>query len=59
MPLPVESLTTESSTEQVRDAISKSIEQCMQEGGRTQRECAGMTYDIAKDKTGKALDMGR
>ena len=59
MPLAVESLTEQSNPEQIRDAISKSIEKCMQEGGKTQKECAGMAYGIAKDKTGKALDMGR
>jgi len=59
MPLPVDNLTEQSNPEQIRDAISKSIEQCMQEGGRTQKECAGMTYSIAKDKTGKPLNYGR
>jgi len=59
MPLPVDNLTEQSNPEQIRDAISKSIEQCMQEGGRTQKECAGMAYSIAKDKTGKPLNYGR
>lgn len=59
MPLAVDNLTEQSNPEQIRDAISKSIEQCMKEGGRTQKECAGQAYGIAKDKTGKALDYGR
>jgi hypothetical protein len=56
MPLPVENLTKESSTERIQEAISQSYEVCMQEGGRTQKECGGMIYGIARDKTGKALD---
>lgn len=59
MPLPVDNLTDQSNPEQIRDAISKSIEQCMQEGGRTQKECGGMVHGIARDKTGKPLDYGR
>lgn len=59
MPLAVDNLTEQSSPEQIQEAISKSIEKCMQEGGRTQKECAGMTYGIARDKTGKPLNAGR
>ena len=59
MPLSVENLTPESNDKAIQDAISDSISQCMKEGGRTQKECAGMIYDMARDKTGKALDMGR
>lgn len=58
MPLPVDSLTSSSSTQQVRDAISQSIEQCMKEGGKNQKECAGMVYGIARDKSGKSLQEG-
>ena len=54
MPLPVESLTKESSRESVRDAIGKSIEQCMNEG-KDQKQCARIAYEIARDKTGKEL----
>ena len=59
MPLAVDNLTPDSNPEQTRDAISKSIEKCMQEGGKTQKECAGMVYSIARDKTGKELNLGR
>jgi len=57
MPLAVESLTPESSMPAIREAISKSIQTCIDEG-KDQRECAGMSYDIARDKTGKELGEG-
>ena len=59
MPLPVESLTPDSNTEQIRDHISQSIEQCMKEGGRDQKQCAAMSYDMARKATGKELDYGK
>ena len=59
MPLPVENLTPDSQTVAIRDAISESIAQCMREGGRTQKECAGQAYGMARDKTGKELNEGR
>lgn len=60
MPLSVERLTPESTQPAIQDAISESMSQCMKEAdGRTQKECAGMIYGIARDKTGKPLDMGR
>ena len=58
MPLSVDNLTPESSIVSIRDAIGNSIAACMKEGGRTQKECAGMVYDIARDKTGKSLVEG-
>lgn len=58
MPLSVETLTPASNDKEVQDAISHSIEQCMREGGRAQKECAGMTYGIAREKTGKELGYG-
>ena len=58
MPLPVDSLTPESPLTAVREAISQSIAACMKEGGKTQKECAGMAYGIARDKTGKDLAEG-
>ena len=57
MPLAVESLTPESGMDAVRDAISKSVEKCIAEG-KDQKECAGMAYGIARDKTGKPLGEG-
>lgn len=55
MPLAVEKLTPDSSDEAVRDAISASIEQCMNEGGREQKQCIAIAYSIARKKTGKGL----
>ena len=54
MPLDAERLTADSSKDAIRAAISKSIQQCMQEG-KSQQECAAMAYGIARDKTGKEL----
>jgi len=59
MPLPVESLTRESSAEQIREAISRSIEQCMHEGGREQDQCAAIAYSIARKRTGKPIGRKR
>lgn len=59
MPLAVEALTTDSTLKETRDAIDLSMSQCMREGGRTQEECAGMVYGIARRKTPHALDEGR
>ena len=59
MPLPVESLRPESHMEEIREKISQSIEQCMEEGGRTQKDCAGMVYGMAREATGKELNFGK
>jgi len=59
MPLAVDTLTPANNDKDIQDAISQSIEQCMREGGRTQEQCAGMIYGIARDKTGKELQAGR
>ena len=57
MPLAVENLTPESSTEAIRDAIGRSIKQWMGEG-REQKQCAAMAYSMARKATGKALGEG-
>lgn len=59
MPLPVESLNENSHQQQIQEAIAASIEQCMREGTKTQKECAGMVYGMARQNSGKALDIGR
>lgn len=58
MPLAAESLNPNSSPEQIQEAISKSIETCMQEGGRTQEQCAAIAYSYARTATGKELNYG-
>ena len=55
MPLPVESLTRESSPEAISEAISASIEMCMQEGGRELDQCQAIAHSIARKKTGQPL----
>ena len=57
MPLAVEVLTPDSTTEAIRDAISKSIEQCVLEG-KDQKQCAAIAYSQARDRTGKSLGEG-
>ena len=59
MPMPVESLTPDSHMEMIREAISKSMEQCMKEGGKDMKQCAGMIYEMAREHTGKELNFGR
>lgn len=59
MPLPVENLTKDSSADSIREAVSASISQCMDEGGREHDECVAMSLEIARRKTGKALGKGQ
>jgi len=51
MPLHTERLTSESSDEAIQEAISKSIEQCMQEGGRDQEQCVAIAHSTARRAT--------
>lgn len=66
-PLPVESLTENSSPEQVRQVISQSIAQCMREPipegydvteSNKQKWCSGKAYGIAREKSGQPLREG-
>ena len=58
MPLPVQQLTPDTHDSDIQDAISESIRICMEEGGKTQKECAGMVYGIARQQSGKELNYG-
>jgi len=67
MPLPVDNLTPDSPAQAIRDAISQSIEQCMNEPipegydvqeANKQKWCAAKAYSIARDKSGQALTEG-
>jgi len=58
MPLAVDNLTPDSFAEQIREAISKTIEKLMQEG-KSQKDAAGQAYGIARGKTHKDLDYGK
>jgi len=59
MPLAVDNLNEKSTTQQIQDAIGQTIKQLMEKEGKTQEEAAGQAYGMARDKTGKSLDMGR
>jgi hypothetical protein len=59
MPLPVENLTPDSKDGAIQDAISESMRVCMKEGGRTQKECAGMIYDMAEKAIGREIPYRR
>lgn len=55
MPLPAEGLTKDSSDEEIKNAISASIKQCMDEGGREQAQCIAMVYSMSRKATGKRM----
>ncbi len=60
MPNPaMERLTKDSPDTQIQDAISQEVSICMKEPGAEQKACAGRAFGIAREKTGKALDLGR
>ncbi len=60
MPNPkMEALTKDSSDKQIQDAISSEISTCMGEPGADQKACAGRAFGMAREATGKALDLGR
>ena len=59
MPLAVDQLGEKSSDKDTQDAISKSIETCMREGGRSQEQCAAIAYEKARERTGKELNYGK
>lgn len=54
MPLPVESLTPDSPREAIQSAISASIKKCMEEG-KSQDQCAAMSYEMARKATGQQI----
>lgn len=53
MPMPAEGLTPSSTDEEIKAAISASIKQCMEEGGREQKQCIAMAYSMARTATKK------
>lgn len=50
MPLAVENLTKDSSSQAVQDAISASYETCLKEPGMTPEKCGGQIDSILKEK---------
>jgi len=59
MPLAVDNLTEDSTTEQIREAISATIKYLMENEGKSQKDAAGQAYGMARDKTGKELNFGK
>lgn len=53
MPLPVQSLSPTSSPEAIKQAIARSIEQCINEG-RPRDQCIAIAYRYAETATGKS-----
>lgn len=58
MPLPTDSLTRDSSTEVVRQAVSATISQCMDEGGKNRNQCVAIALESARRRTGRGLGQG-
>ncbi len=56
MPLAVENLNPDSTTDAIQSAISSSIAKLMREG-KSQEEAAGQAFSMARERTGK--DLGR
>ena len=54
MPLAAQSLTTKSSSEDIRNAVSKSIAACVKEG-KPQAQCIAIAYRYAEGATGRSL----
>ena len=60
MPNPkMDALTKGSSDQQVQEAISAEIETCMSQPGADQKACAGRAYGMAREATGKELNLGQ
>ena len=57
MPLAVDNLSSNSTPDQIRAAISASIKELIDEG-KTQKEAAGQAFGMARDRTGKELNFG-
>jgi len=53
MPLPVQSLNPNSSPDDIKRAIARSIEQCEEEG-KSKDQCIAIAYRYAEKATGKA-----
>ena len=58
MPLPVEGLSQQSSPDQVKEAVSASMQQCMAEGGKSEEQCQGEILALVKRKMGSTIRRG-
>jgi len=57
MPTPADSLTAQSTPDEVRAAISASIAQCVSEGGE-QEQCTAIAFAAARRRTAGAIRQG-
>ena len=55
MPWAVDNLTSKDNIVKVNKAISKSIGQCMDEGGRKQDQCIAIAISKAEKATGRTI----
>ena len=58
MPLPVEGLSQQSSPDQVREAISASMQQCRAGGEKSQEQCQSEIIALVKRKMGSTVRRG-
>ncbi len=60
MPNPkMDALTKDSSDAQIQEAISSEMEICMGQPGAEQKACAGKAFGMAREATGKELNLGQ
>ncbi|KKN72615.1 hypothetical protein LCGC14_0408570 [marine sediment metagenome] len=60
MPNPkMDALNNNSTDQQINEAVSAEIETCMSQPGADQKACAGKAFGMAREATGKELDLGR
>ena len=55
----IEALNSNSTDQQINEAISAEIETCMSQPGADQKACAGKAFGMARSKTGKELNLGQ
>ena len=60
----MDNLSSSSTDKQVQDAISAEVELCMNQPAPSgaedqQKYCAGRAYGMAREKTGKELNLGK
>ena len=55
----MENLSADANDKDIQDAISEEMSICMKEPGAEPKACAGRAYGMARNKTGKALNIGK
>jgi hypothetical protein len=56
MSYPVQSLSPNSSPDDIKKAIARSIEQCMKEGAKSRDNCIAAVYRYAEKSTGRPTE---